>query len=180
MTELPYALPALDPSTPLDIHRALVLPEWVDWNGHMNMAFYLKAFDEAAGAFNTQVGLGRRYVDNKLGMTFAVEVHVTYDREVRGGDRLAFATQLLDHDAKRMHLFTTMRHATEGYVAATNEMMILHIDHATRRPAAFPAVVQERLAILASRHDALPKPAKAGRLIGIPRRPLQDQQQQQQ
>ena len=85
LDSLPYELPELVTRAPLDIHRSTVLPEWVDWNGHMNLAFYVTAFDQASGAFMRNMGLGRRYVDGKLGMTFVLETHVTYDREMKGG-----------------------------------------------------------------------------------------------
>ena len=67
----------------------------------MNVAFYVTAFDQASGAFMRNMGLGRRYVDGKLGMTFVLETHVTYDREMRGGAPMRFTTQLLDRDAKQ-------------------------------------------------------------------------------
>ena len=63
LQSLPYDLPELVTRAPLDTHRSTVLPEWVDWNGHMNVAFYVKAFDQASGAFMRNMGLGRRYVD---------------------------------------------------------------------------------------------------------------------
>ena len=97
---LPYEMPALVTTAPLDIHRGNVLPEWVDWNGHMNVAFYVAAFDQASGAFMRNMGLGRRYVDGKHGMTFVLETHVTYDREMKAGAPMRFTTQLLDRDAK--------------------------------------------------------------------------------
>lgn len=167
---LPYELPELDLVAPLDRHRAIVKEEWVDWNGHMNMARYMEAFDYASGAFHTQIGMGRRYIDNKLGMTFVLEAHITYDRELRGGAPLRFTTQLLDHDAKRLHLFHQMYHAEEGFLASTCESMIMHIDAKSRKSSPFRRVVQERLARMAEAHGKLPKPAKSGRLIGIPRR----------
>ena len=61
---------------------------------------------------------------------------------------MRFTTQLLDHDAKRLHLFHQMFHAEEGFLASTCESMIMHIDHVTRRPGPFRTVVQERLATL--------------------------------
>jgi len=167
---LPYALPELDLTAPLDRHRAVVKDEWVDWNGHMNMARYMEAFDYASGYAEFVVGMGRRYIDNKLGMTFVLEAHITYDRELRGGAPLRFTTQLLDHDAKRLHLFHQMFHAEEGFLASTQESMIMHIDAKTRKSSPFRRVVQERLALMAEAHGKLPKPAKSGRLIGIPRR----------
>ena len=82
---LPYEMPPLATGAPLDIHRSTVLPEWVDWNGHMNVAYYVLAFDQASGTFMRNMGLGRHYVEGKHGMTFVLETHVTYDREMRGG-----------------------------------------------------------------------------------------------
>ena len=164
---LPYELPELVIRAPLDIHRSTVLPEWVDWNGHMNVAFYGTAFDQASGAFMRNIGLGRRYVDNKLGMTFVLETHVTYDREVRGGAPLRFTTHLLARDAKKVHLFHEMFHAEQSYLAATNEVIVMNIDYATRRSAPWPAPVAERLETLWESHKNLPRPLKAGRVMGL-------------
>src|SRR5262249_49076653 len=152
---------------PLDIHRSTVLPEWVDWNGHMNLAFYVTAFDQASGTFMRNMGLGRRYVDGKLGMTFVLETHVTYDREMREGAPMRFNTQLLARDSKRVHLFHEMYHAAEGYLAATNETIVMNIDYASRRSAPWPVPVTARLEELWQVHKDLPRPAKAGRVMGL-------------
>ncbi|MCA0248638.1 MAG: thioesterase family protein [Proteobacteria bacterium] len=167
LQSLPYELPELVTRAPLDTHRSTVIPEWVDWNGHMNVAFYVAAFDQASGAFMRNMGLGRRYVDGKLGMTFVLETHVTYDRELREGAPLHFATQLLARDAKKVHLFHEMYHAEQDYLAATNETIIMNIDYATRRSAPWPAPVAERLDVIWETHKALPKPAKSGRVMSL-------------
>jgi len=170
LDSLPYELPELVTRAPLDIHRSTVLPEWVDWNGHMNVAFYVTAFDQASGAFMRNMGLGRRNVDGKLGMTFVLEAHVTYDREVTQGDPLRITTQILDHDAKRLHFIHAMYHGTEGYLAATNELMLMNIDYASRRSAPWPDFARERIEKLAAAHKPLPVPEQAGRIIGIKRK----------
>ena len=167
---LPYELPELVTRAPLDTHTSKVLPDWVDWNGHMNVAFYVTAFDQASGAFMRNMGLGRRYVDGKLGMTFVLEAHVTYDREVKEGDPLRITSQILDLDAKRLHFIHCMYHETEGYLAATNELMLMNIDYETRRSAPWPDWAMERLDRMAASHKALPLPPQAGRLIGIKRK----------
>jgi len=164
---LTYDMPELVTRAPLDIHRSTVLPEWVDWNGHMNVAFYVKAFDQASGAFMRNIGLGRPYVDNKLGMTFVLEMHITYDRELREGAPMRFETQLLDCDAKRVHLFHEMYHAEQGYLAATNETIVMNIDYATRKSGPFPRQAAERLEKVWAVHKTCPKPAKSGRLMGL-------------
>ena len=167
---LPYEMPALVTTAPLDIHRSTVLPEWVDWNGHMNVAFYVTAFDQASGTFMRNMGLGRHYVEGKHGMTFVLETHVTYDREVKQGDPLRITSQILDHDPKRLHYIHCMYHGTEGYLAATNELMLMNIDYATRRSAPWPDWAMPRLEKMAAAHKSLPRPPQAGRLIGIKRK----------
>jgi acyl-CoA thioester hydrolase len=167
LASLPYELPELVTRAPLDTHRSTVLPEWVDWNGHMNVAFYVTAFDQASGAFMRNMGLGRNYVNNKLGMTFVLETHVTYDREVKEGAPLRFATQLLACDTKKVHLFHEMFHAGQGYLAATNETIVMNIDYASRRSAPWPVPVAQRLEAIWEAHQALPKPAKAGRVMSL-------------
>ncbi len=167
LVTLPYEMPELLTRAPLDTHTSTVLPEWVDWNGHMNLAFYVTAFDQASGAFMRKMGLGRHYLGNKLGMTFVLEMHITYDRELREGAPMLFKTQLLDCDAKRVHLFHEMYHADEGYLAATNELMLMNFDYASRRSAPWPDWAMERFEKLAAAHASLPRPSQAGRLIGI-------------
>ena len=169
LVTLPYEMPALVTMAPLDIHRSTVLPEWVDWNGHMNVAFYVLAFDQASGAFMRNMGLGRFYVEGKHGMTFVLETHVTYDREMREGAPMRFATQLLARDAKRVHLFHEMYHAEQGYLAATNETIVINIDYTSRRSASWPAQAAERLEAVWATHKDLPRPAKAGRVMGLQR-----------
>src|SRR5215471_11175067 len=167
LVTLPYELPPLVTTAPLDIHKSTVLPEWVDWNGHMNVAFYVAAFDQASGAFMRNMGLGRDYVDGRHGMTFVLETHVTYDREMKGGAPMRFTTQLLDRDAKRVHLFHEMYHGEVGYLAATNETIVMNIDFASRRAGPWPVQAAERLDAMWAEHGKLPRPAKAGRVMGL-------------
>ena len=160
----------LDLGAPLDRHRATVLPEWIDWNGHMNVGFYVVAFDKATDTLCAQFGCSFEYTRDKIGMTFVLEAHVTYDQEVKEGDKLRITTQILDHDAKRIHYMHLMYHGSDGYLAATNELMLMNIDYETRRSAPWPEWAMPRIDKMATAHKALPAPAQAGRLIGIKRK----------
>jgi acyl-CoA thioester hydrolase len=150
-----------------DGYADVVRPEWIDHNGHMNMGYYLLVFDLATDAFLSHCGLDADHRRTHGVTTFCLEAHVTYDREVRSGDPLRFTTRLLGWDAKRLHYFHEMHHAAQGYLAATNELMTLHVSASTRRAAPMAIAVQERLAALQSAHDALPRPSRAGRRIGL-------------
>src|ERR1700722_6571396 len=100
-------------------------------------------------------------------MTFVLETHVTYDREMREGAPMRFTTQLLERAAKKVHLHNERFHAERGYLAATNEVIVMNIDYASRRSAPWPAPVRERLEVLWDAHAALPTPRKAGRVMGL-------------
>lgn len=167
-----YGARAMDTRTripaPLELHTEVVRPEWIDYNGHMNVAYYLLAFDHACDAFLDFIGLDEAYRGRTGGTTFAAECHVTYQREVGVGDRLRFDTQLIGFDEKRIHYFQRMHHDEEGYLAATTEWMSLHVDSTARRVAPMPREITDRLAAIAATHRSLPRPPEAGRVIGIP------------
>ena len=146
-----------------------VQPDWIDYNGHMNVGYYVVAFDKATDALLDHLGLGAAYRHEHNGSVFVLEAHVTYDHEVGSGDRLLFRTQILDHDAKRVHIFHRMYHAEDRYLAATNELMIMHVDLKTRRSAPFPKTAHERLQDLRRLHECLARPDAAGRAIAIRR-----------
>src|SRR5215216_5723629 len=96
-------------------------PSWIDYNGHMNMAYYHVLFDRAADEAFELVGLGPDYRSDRKASYFAAEVHTLYRRELRLGDPVRVTVQLLDFDDKRLHSYLEIRHATEGWVAATSE-----------------------------------------------------------
>ena len=158
-------------AAPLDRYRDVVRPSFIDHNGHMNMGYYLVMFDFATDEFFRWVGLGEAHRKARNVTTFCLEAHVTYHREVRSGDPLRFTTLLLGHDAKRMHYIHAMYHATEGYLASTNELMSLHVDLRTRRGAPMAEEIVARLAAIQAAHDKVERPPQAGRRIGLDARP---------
>jgi acyl-CoA thioester hydrolase len=156
---------------PLDRYRDVVRPEWIDHNRHMNMGYYLVVFDLATDEFFAWVGLDAAHRAARDTTTFCLEAHVTYHREVRAGDPLRFTTRLLAHDDKRLHYFHEMYHARDGWLAATNELMSLHVSLATRRAAPMAPEILARLAAIQHAHAALSRPPQAGRAIGLANRP---------
>jgi acyl-CoA thioester hydrolase len=160
-----------DLPAPFDRYRDVVRPEWIDHNQHMNMGYYLVVFDLATDEFFRWLGLDEAHRRQREVTTFCLEAHVTYHREVRAGDPLRFTTHLLGHDARRLHYFHEMYHAANGWLAATNELLSLHVSRATRRAAPMAPAVLARLADIQSVHDALPRPPQAGHTIGLTARP---------
>jgi acyl-CoA thioester hydrolase len=158
-------------SAPFGDFRAVVPSEWIDDNGHLNMGYYVVAFDRATDAFLAHIGLGPEDRSRMGVTTFTLESHVCYLREVLEGASLRFTTRLLGFDEKRIHYLHEMLHAQEGYLAATNELMSLHVGHATRRAAPMAGEVLARLDEVLRRHRDLPVPPQVGRRIGLDRRP---------
>lgn len=160
-----------DLAAPFDGYRDVVRPEWIDHNQHMNMGYYLVVFDFATDEFLSWAGLDAEHRAARAVTTFCVEAHVTYHREVRAADPLRFTTLLLGHDDKRLHYLHAMYHAADGFLAATNELMSLHVSRVTRRASGMAPDVLKRLAAIQRAHDALPRPPQAGRAIGLANRP---------
>ena len=161
--------PIADLPAPLDLHRETVQPNWIDYNGHMNVAYYVLAFDHGTDVLFDLIGMDEAYRDRTNCSAFVVESHVTYQRELRDGDPIAVSTQLLGHDAKRLHFHHVMRHGEAGFVAATNELLVLHVSYDGPRAAAFAEPVASRIAELWCRHQGLARPEMAGRAICLPR-----------
>ncbi|HUN51152.1 MAG TPA: thioesterase family protein [Candidatus Sulfotelmatobacter sp.] len=154
----------------LALNRSQVLPEWIDYNGHMNVAFYVLAFDKALDSFCERYDLSLDYMKRSNCSTFVLEAHVTYQQEVLLGDPLHFTLQLLDVDPKRLHYFMRMYHADKGFLAATSEQLMVHVDMSDRRVAPMPTATLARLEALTTEHAGLPRPEEAGRIIGIRRK----------
>jgi len=144
-----------------------VEPGWIDYNGHLNMAYYNVLFDRAVDEVYEVLGLGLDYLKTKQHSTFTAEVHVRYLRELNAGNPVLVTFQLLDFDAKRLHYFERLLHAEQGWLSATSENMALHVDMRARQTAAFPPDVMARLGCMKAAHAALPIPDGAGRRIAM-------------
>lgn len=150
------------------IHEATILPEWIDYNGHMNLAYYVVVFDQATDALYDRLGIWLPYRQATGNSCFTVETHTIYEQEVKLGDRVRVHTHLLGADAKRLHYFHEMFHVGEGYRAAVQELMALHVDLSVRRTTPFPPDRQTVIDAALARCDVLPRPKEAGRRIGMP------------
>jgi acyl-CoA thioester hydrolase len=152
-------------AVPFSWAGAVVRPEWIDYNGHMNVGYYHVAFDVAAEAFFQFLGFTPEFRGAHGVTTYALESHLNFLREVKQGDALRFEARLLDHDAKRIHFYQEMFHATEGYLAASCESLSACVSQAARRTTPIPAALLERLAGIQAAHAALARPWQVGHVI---------------
>ena len=160
-----YGFPAPFVTAPMAIE-----PAWIDYNGHLNFAYYLVLFDQTIDAGLLQVGLGPDYVSERNASYFTVELHTHYLRELGPDDPVKGTLQLLAHDAKRVHVYMELLHAEEGWVAAACEQLFLHVDMGTKKTSPFPPDVLERLSLMQTAHAILPVSPRVGHVIAIPRR----------
>ncbi len=147
--------------------RGSVLPEWIDVNDHMNVAYYVLAFDLAVDSLWEKFGITENYINTSNSSTFAVDSHITWQREMAVDEPYVITTQLLAYDEKRIHQFMRMYHAEKNYLAATAEWLNLHVDLSVRRVAPWPPHLLQQIESFASSQTASPWPPEAGKKIEI-------------
>ena len=147
-----------------------VRPEWIDHNGHLNMAYYNVLFDHGVDHMLELVGCGPDYLKARNFSIFTAEVHVRYLRELKLGDRVRATVQLIAHDARKLHIFQELHHE-DGWIAASSEGLFLHVDLGGPKVVPFPADIAERLRSLQHCHDTLSTPEGVGRMIALRQAP---------
>ena len=171
---MPFRLPpnlTFDPERGFRIHEGVVAADWTDRNGHMNVVYYRKAFDRATQEMLAAIGLW----DEEGRSSFALEDHVTYQRELHPGQPFFVTWQLLDYSDKLIHGFLRLfAEPTSGSVedpalAATCENIGIHVDMRTRRSAPIPPEYRALLEEVSRRQRHMPRPPEQGRVIGIHR-----------
>jgi acyl-CoA thioester hydrolase len=158
------SIPAPFISKPMAIEK-----DWIDYNGHLNMAYYNVLFDRCGDDAFEAMGMGLDYVKQRQLTIYTAEVHVCYVRELHLDHKVVVSLQLIDHDDKRLRLYQEIRHV-DGWLAATSETLSLHIDMTGPKVAPFPADVLAKVEAMREAHSALPMPERAGRSIGIRRK----------
>lgn len=155
---------------PLAFREQKVPAEWVDFNGHMNVAYYVVAFDRCVDQMYNRLFVGPDYIDKTGCSVFTLEAHVNYLREVVEGDPLHVTGRLMDYDGKRIHAYFEMFHGAEGHMVAVMEQLGIHVDMAQRKPVAFSDQTDQLLQSMMTAHGSLPEARFAGRVIGIRRK----------
>ncbi len=155
--------------TPFDRHSERVRPEWIDFNGHMNVAYYVVVFDNAVDVLFEALGLGRDWRAAAGRSHFAVEAHIRYLGEVKLGALVTVESRMLGADAKRLHHFHIMRNAETGAIAATFEALSLTVDMATRKAGSMAPEDMQRALDAVAAHAKLPLPDGVGRAVAMKR-----------
>ncbi|MBI3515966.1 MAG: thioesterase family protein [Proteobacteria bacterium] len=154
----------------LTTYRTRVPAEWVDYNRHLNIGYYMIAFDKATDGFADRLGIGAAYVKATGNSYYVVETHLCFEREVLENAPIRVETLLLAADDKRIHFCHCLYEETGNFLAATSEMLGLHVNLSTRRAAPFPPEQARAIAALADQQRTLTRPAQLGRTVALKRK----------
>ena len=114
-----------------------ILKEWTDYNGHLNVAYYVRIFDIAADVMLDNFNMGGESAKKDKKTTFVAEMHTIYNQEVKLGEEVETHVTYIDHDKKRIHYRLSMFHKEKKYLAATNEVLSLYVDLSQRKVVEF-------------------------------------------
>lgn len=151
----------------LELYDRVIPDTWIDYNGHMNVAYYVLAFDETTDVMLDALGMDSAYRADTGCSVFVLETHVNYFQELMLGERVRCSTQILDADSKRIHYFHRMFRGDEEEPVATTELLLIHMDMTARHSRPFPEHIQCTIDELLATHGKFPRPLQVGRTIGI-------------
>ena len=114
-----------------------IINDWTDYNGHMNLAFYILVFDKGAEIILSKFKMGEESAKKNKKSTMAVESYTTYKNEVKEGEEVEIYLSFLDHDKKRIHYKLEMYEKSKNILSATTEVLSLYIDLNYRKVAEF-------------------------------------------
>ncbi len=156
----------MDQNAPFLAPEAKVVDDWIDYNGHLNMAYYNVLFDKGADAAFAAFGLTPDYVREQGLSLYVAELHVCYLRELHAGDGVRASFRILDFDDKRLHAYQELIHS-DGWISATSEVLYLHIDASGPKVSPIPDAMLKSIGDMRRSHAGLPWPERAGRRIEI-------------
>jgi len=123
-----------------------IIKDWIDYNDHMNVAYYLLIFDKfGADNLNRIFKMGEESAKNTGMSTMIVETNITYNQELKLDDEVDINLLYFDHDKKRLQYKMEMINKKEGYLASTFEALALYVNLNTRKVSEFE---EEKLKIM--------------------------------
>jgi len=154
---------------PFTGYETVVKPEWIDGNGHMNLAYYMVIFDHALDLLCAAWDLDWQYTRRTNHGTFAAETHTIYETELIEGDRVRVESWVLAADAKRVHVGQEIHRISDGARACCWEAVMLHVDLGVRKVVPFPPAQMAAIRATAEAHAAAGLPDWIGRKVQMKR-----------
>jgi acyl-CoA thioester hydrolase len=114
-----------------------IIKEWVDYNNHLNMAYYVLIFDQACEVMLEKFTMGADSAKNEKRGTMVVETNTKYISEVKEDDEVDIMLTFFDHDKKRLHLKLNMIEKKTKKISASIEWLSLYVNLETRKVTEF-------------------------------------------
>ena len=114
-----------------------IIKKWIDYNNHMNLAYYILIFDMGAEKILSKFQMGEHSAKTTKRSTMVIETSTTYQKEVKEGDEVDIYLSHLDHDNKRLHYKLEMHNKAKNTLSATTEVLALYIDLNIRKVSEF-------------------------------------------
>ena len=152
----------------IDLSRQTVRDEWIDYNGHMNVAWYTQAFDIALDEMlAVHVGMDDGWIEQNHAGPFAVQAQFTYLSELMAGEEFYVRMRILDYAPRKLHLYAELRACADDRLCCAWESLDLHVDHGQRKAVPFPEDIYNRIAEIHAASARDPWPELAGRPIAM-------------
>ena len=114
-----------------------IIKEWVDYNNHLNMAYYILIFDQACEVVLEKFKIGADSAKNEKRGTMVVETNTRYISEVKEGDEVDIMLTFFDHDKKRLHFKLEIIKKKTKIISASIEWLSLYVNLETRKVTEF-------------------------------------------
>jgi acyl-CoA thioester hydrolase len=163
------------PKGVLRLTRQTVLPEWIDYNGHMNLAYYIVAIDQAFDELlENWLGIGETFVARSRLGPMSLQAQTFYVEEMLEGQPFFVDVRLVDFDAKRFHFYAEIIIEADEEngerLSAAYEALSMCVDLDSRRSTPYPEWTQARMQAMIDAQAHLPRPERLGKTIGIRRK----------
>jgi acyl-CoA thioester hydrolase len=150
---------------PYDRFEREMKPEWIDLNGHMNLAYYIVLFDQTFDLILAEWDLDWEYTKRASQGLFAVETHTLYEQELVTGAEVRVRSRVIDVDSKRLHVACEMYRASDMRRAACIETLNLHVDLENRHVMPWPEAQRSAMNAAAPAHREAGLPEWVGRRV---------------
>ena len=155
-------------STPIILPEQEVLNEWLDYNGHMNVAYYTLAFDKSLDIFlEDLLGIGESHAYKNNQGPFVVQAHYHYLHEMRLNEKFHVRLFVVDCDKNKMHLCMEIYSLFQEKVIAVVEQVLINVNLKLRKSEPYPLWAFEKLIKLKNTHKNASLPSAFGKSIGL-------------
>jgi len=153
------------------IYRTALVPEWIDYNGHLRDAYYGLIVSYACDALMDRLGIDAAYRERTRNTLYTVEMHIHYLQEVKKTDIVVVNVRMLGADQKRIHAAFDIVREGDAVVAATAEQMLLHVHQGeTVTTTPFPPEIANAISALVTATAGAPEVGPGSRRMELRRR----------